>query len=47
MTVTAIGATAVSLRMHRSTTKVIATSSGAGLNSLPQDAPSASAAPPR
>lgn len=47
MTVTAIGATAVSLRMHRSTTKVIATSSKAGLNSPPQDAPSASAAPPR
>ncbi|MGW6397303.1 Cmx/CmrA family chloramphenicol efflux MFS transporter [Streptomyces sp. NPDC055134] len=47
MTVTAIGATAVSLRMHRSTTKVIATSSEAGLNSPPQDAPSASAAPPR
>ncbi|MFH8733831.1 MULTISPECIES: Cmx/CmrA family chloramphenicol efflux MFS transporter [unclassified Streptomyces] len=47
MTVTAIGATAVSLRMHRSTTKVIATSPKSGLNSPPRDAPSASAAPPR
>ncbi|MFD3474369.1 Cmx/CmrA family chloramphenicol efflux MFS transporter [Streptomyces sp. NPDC058695] len=47
MTVTAIGATAVSLRMHRSTTKVIAASSKAGLNSPPRDAPSASAVPPR
>ncbi|MFF1756330.1 Cmx/CmrA family chloramphenicol efflux MFS transporter [Streptomyces sp. NPDC058266] len=62
MTVTAIGATAVSLRLHRSTSKVIASSvlkdvkdpkdpndpkDPKNLNSPPQGAPSASAAPPR
>jgi DHA1 family chloramphenicol resistance protein-like MFS transporter len=48
MTVTAIGATAASLRLHRgSATKLVASSGPKGLNSPPQDAPSASAAPPR
>ncbi|MFD4713269.1 Cmx/CmrA family chloramphenicol efflux MFS transporter [Streptomyces sp. NPDC056637] len=48
MTVTAIGATAVSLRLHRGpATKLVASSGPKDLNSPPQDAPSASAAPPR
>ncbi|MFB7996733.1 Cmx/CmrA family chloramphenicol efflux MFS transporter [Streptomyces sp. NPDC056002] len=48
MTVTAIGATAVSLRLHRgSATKLVASSGPKDLNSPPQGAPSASAAPPR
>lgn len=48
MTVTAIGATAVSLRLHRgSATKLVASSGPKDLNSPPQDAPSASVAPPR
>ncbi|MET7662305.1 Cmx/CmrA family chloramphenicol efflux MFS transporter [Streptomyces sp. NPDC005373] len=48
MTATAIGATAVSLRLHRgSATKLVASSGPMDLNSPPWDAPSASVAPPR
>lgn len=49
MTVTAIGATAVALRLHRgpAATKLVASSGAKDLNSPPQDAPSASVAPPR
>ncbi|MFF2505002.1 Cmx/CmrA family chloramphenicol efflux MFS transporter [Streptomyces sp. NPDC058067] len=49
MTVTAIGATAVALRLHRgpAATKLVASSGTKELNSPPQDAPSASVAPPR